>query len=85
LIEIIITGTKSCYVAAAAGVACVTSYRLYCLDGRGKITTAEWLDAASDEEALALARDARKPVPCEVWDRERLVGRVEAHGAEQRS
>ena len=54
------------------------TYRLYCLDGQGKIMTAEWLEASDDEQAMALARDARKPSPCEIWDRNRLVGRLEA-------
>ena len=52
-------------------------YRLYCLDGAGKITSAEWIDAASDDEAVGIARSTRKAVPCEVWHRTRLVARIE--------
>jgi hypothetical protein len=53
----------------------VTSYRLYCLDGAGHISEAEWINADTDEEALDRAKvlkaDARR---CEVWDGQRLVG-----------
>jgi hypothetical protein len=51
-------------------------YRLYCLDGAGKITGAEWIEAASDDEAVRLARDLEKPVACEVWLRTRFVARI---------
>ena len=54
-------------------------YRLYCLDGLGKIALAEALDAPSDEEAIAQARtlrpDARK---LEVWQHNRLVATLGA-------
>ena len=52
------------------------SYRLYCLDGAGKITTAEWLTADDDQQALEQARARKLQVHCEVWDRKRLVGAV---------
>lgn len=49
-------------------------YRLYCLDGAGRISLAEWLDASNDEDAIQQAKvlknGARK---CEVWQRNRLV------------
>ena len=51
-------------------------YRLYCLDGKGSITSAEWLKADSDEQALQVARDLRKGVMCEIWRRERLIGKL---------
>ena len=54
----------------------VPSYRLYCLDGAGKITTAEWLAADDDQDALKQARARKLGVQCEVWDRKRLVGAV---------
>jgi hypothetical protein len=53
-------------------------YRLYCLDGAGKITGAEWIEAASDDDAVRAARDMNKPVRCEVWDRTRFVARIPA-------
>ena len=56
-------------------------YRLYCLDGAGKIAKAEWLEAADDAAALDELRSRQYPFKCELWDRERLVGRVEATSA----
>lgn len=54
-------------------------YRLYCLDGRGQISMAEWIDAADDADAVrqaqVLKQNARK---CEVWDGNRLVARLDA-------
>jgi hypothetical protein len=52
------------------------NYRLYRLDGAGKITGAEWIDADSDELALAQAKE-RDSDRFELWERERLVGRNE--------
>ena len=55
-------------------------YRLYCLDGAGRIALAEWLDASSDadaiEQALALKNGARR---CEVWQHNRLVAELDAN------
>jgi hypothetical protein len=59
------------------GVAVLPSYRLYCLDGAGRITTAEWLDAADDADATRQARERKLGVASEVWDRSRLVARIE--------
>jgi hypothetical protein len=55
-----------------------THYRLYCLDGIGKISAAEWLAADDDENAIRSAKDLKKNVPCELWDRNRLVARIPA-------
>jgi len=56
------------------------SYRLYCLDGAGRISLADWIEAASDDEAVATARTmehgARK---CEVWQGDRLVAKLDSH------
>ena len=52
------------------------TFRLYRLDGAGRITTAEWLDAADDEEARAKARSVGDSARFELWDRSRLVDRV---------
>lgn len=54
-------------------------YRVYCFDGASRITAAEWINAATDNEAI----DAAKVVMngcfrAEVWDRERLVERIDA-------
>jgi hypothetical protein len=55
------------------------NYRLYRLDGAGKIMSAEWLEAEGDEHAL---RDAqgRGSGSFELWDKERLVERFRASG-----
>ncbi|MBV9527361.1 hypothetical protein [Sphingomonas sp.] len=53
------------------------SYRLYRLDGTGKIVSAEWVEAADDDAAAQHARDQDLPVTCEMWERNRLVARIE--------
>jgi hypothetical protein len=53
-------------------------YRLYCLDGSGQITGAEWIEAAGDDEAARIACGMNKPVPCELWQRTRFVARIPA-------
>jgi hypothetical protein len=47
---------------------------MYCLDGVGSISFAEEIDAASDEEAIAKAREMRPDaLQCEIWKGRRLV------------
>ena len=53
------------------------AYRVYCLDGAGKVWTAEWIQAQSDSAALDAAREFAGSADCEVWLGERLVGKVE--------
>ena len=53
------------------------NYRVYCYDGAGKLWVADWIEAASDEQALAEARTMKVAVKCEVWERDRLVGTIE--------
>ena len=53
------------------------AYRVYCLDGAGKVWAAEWIEAADDAAALKAARRFDQAVRCEVWHGQRLVGRVE--------
>lgn len=60
----------------------MTSYRVYCFDGSGRITTAQLVEARDDEEALALARAANIGVRHEVWERSRLVGSPDVIGGE---
>jgi hypothetical protein len=45
----------------------MSNYRLYSLDGMGRIDLAEWIEAA-EQHALK----------CEVWDRNRLVAQLDA-------
>jgi hypothetical protein len=56
----------------------LANYRLYRLDGAGKITTAEWVEADGDDDALEKARVRCKIGAFEVWERNRLVGRTDA-------
>jgi len=59
----------------------VQSYRLYRIDGAGRISAAEWLEAADDrsarEQAESLCADGGT---VELWARDRLVARVEGPG-----
>lgn len=55
----------------------MAEYRLYCLDGAGRISMAEWIEAESDEEAIARARNIEHgALKCEVWERNRLIARL---------
>lgn len=58
------------------------AYRLYCLNGGGHISEAEWIAADSDEEAVEYALGKKHPVPCELWDRRRLVAKIPAHSGD---
>jgi hypothetical protein len=51
-------------------------YRIYCLDGEGKISKADEIELADDAEAMAYARALDHDAPCEVWNGNRLVGKV---------
>ena len=57
------------------------NYIVYVLDGAGKIRGAEWIAAVSDEHALAQARALGSATECELWQRDRRIGRVRAAGA----
>lgn len=55
----------------------MAEYRLYCIDGDGKIASAEWVQATSDDEAVAIVRIKKAGRVCEIWDRQRLVAKIE--------
>ena len=57
----------------------MADYRLYCLDGAGKIGSGEWIEAENDEEAIAFCRAKKLHVRCELWDRARLVAAIPAY------
>jgi hypothetical protein len=61
----------------AAGGLHMPAYRVYCLDGAGKVWAAEWIQAESDSAALGAAREFAGSAHCEVWLGQRLVGKVE--------
>jgi hypothetical protein len=52
----------------------MASYRLYCLDGAGSISFADWIQAEDDTHALAQARELKQgALRCEVWEGNRFV------------
>lgn len=53
------------------------TYRLYCFDVARKAVSADFLHASSDEEAMAHAQANCAALKCEIWDGERLVGRLD--------
>ena len=54
------------------------TYRIYCYDGAHQVVTADFIEAASDEEAIASAKTAGFGSKCEIWDGKRLVATLEA-------
>lgn len=58
----------------------VPTYHLYRLDGAGRISGAEWIEAIDDEEARQTAQRDRNSPGYEIWDRDRRVERVNAAG-----
>ncbi len=57
----------------------MANYRLYCLDGAGRITgAADVIEAPSDEDAIAAARDRAPDSHCEIWQGRRLVATIPA-------
>jgi hypothetical protein len=57
----------------------MADYRLYCLDGAGRISLADWVQADSDEEAVGKARTMMgEALKCELWQGKRLVATLEA-------
>ena len=58
----------------------MANYRLYHLDGAGRIETAKWLSATTDAEAIDEARAHEVRSTIEVWDRDRLIVRIGQNG-----
>lgn len=53
----------------------VSDYRFYRLDGAGKIATADWIKAESDDHAVEQARERASGGHFELWIRNRLITR----------
>jgi hypothetical protein len=53
------------------------TYKVYCYDVARKIVTADFITAATDEEAIAKAQAAGFGSKCEIWDGRRLVAQLE--------
>jgi hypothetical protein len=67
--------------AELGGCRVLPAYRLYRLDGAGKISSADWIAAEADDEALRQAEVMARGASFELWDRKRLVGGVSNKGA----
>lgn len=51
----------------------MANYRLYCLDGAGRIGLADWIEADDDNDATQKARKTKHyAVTCEIWQGTRL-------------
>jgi len=57
------------------------TYRIYCYDAVHKVLTTDEIDAASDEEAVAMARAACPSARAEVWEGHRLVAELDEERA----
>lgn len=54
-------------------------YRVYCLDGADGFQRSESIEAATDDDAIRRARRMMGDCfICEVWERDRLVARLNA-------
>ena len=62
----------------AGGKADMTTYVLYSFNDAGKISRSDPIEADNDEEALIAARALKRPNDCELWLRDRRIGRVQA-------
>jgi len=60
----------------------MAEYRLYCLNEAGKFTKALDIDARNDEAAIDRARELKLQVECELWERGRMVAKLDPHRAE---
>lgn len=56
------------------------TYRLYGLDGMGKVVSAEWVEAHDDPAAIEAAKGMMDGVCYELWQHSRLVIRFHRPG-----
>ena len=42
-----------------------------------KVASAEWIEAEDDEDAIRIVSERHDGYKCEVWDRKRLVARLD--------
>ena len=54
------------------------TYRVYCFDAARKVLSADLIEAANDEDAIATAEDAGFGTHCEIWEGDRLVAQLQA-------
>ena len=62
------------------GYRTVGTYRLYSLDGVGKVMSADWINAADDKEAVEASMKYVDGHRYELWNHSRLVMRIENRG-----
>lgn len=66
-------------ILCRAGEMRMADYKLYRLDGTGQIAGApEVIQAPTDRQAIAAARELRYRTTAELWHGTRLVARIEA-------
>ena len=53
------------------------TYRVYCFDSAHNVVTADFIEAASDEQAIAIAEASDFGSKCEIWDGRRLVAQLD--------
>ena len=53
-----------------------STYRVVCYDAGNKLVTADLIEAATDEEAIARAEAAGYGTACEIWQGNRLVAQL---------
>jgi hypothetical protein len=53
------------------------TYRVYCYDAANQVVTADFVEASSDEEAIATVQAAGFGTKCEIWDGNRLIAQLE--------
>jgi hypothetical protein len=64
----------------------MAEYRLYCLDGLGHLSLADWIEAEDDVHAVKQARKMKDgALRCEVWQGKRLVARLNHHDWDDRT
>jgi hypothetical protein len=52
------------------------TYRVYSFDKAHSIVSADWLEAVSDEDAIAKAKERGFGSQCEIWEGKRLVAEL---------
>ena len=57
------------------------TYRVYCFDGTRKDLRNDFIQAATDEEAIAIANAMDYGTKCELWEGNRLVAQLESRAA----
>jgi hypothetical protein len=58
----------------------MSDYKLYYLDGAGRIDLPDYIEASDDHDAIRQARELkRNALKCEVWQGSRTVASLDAH------